>query len=188
MSNGADRHLLFGQLVAAFQAWTLDKARGLAEHLQSRGDLTAAKRALLERLAEVQLDVHAGDVQQSLAAVSIGRSTHESLARLGDPNIAATLGHVSSAQRSTDDDDPERTRTYLMGSSNSDGRRFRVLRPHAKGGLGAVFVALDSELNREVALKQILDRHADDSSPRRGSVSDWWLSSPGTRDSESTWR
>jgi serine/threonine protein kinase len=29
-----------------------------------------------------------------------------------------------------------------------------------------VFVALDAELNREVALKQILDRHADDSTSR----------------------
>jgi serine/threonine-protein kinase len=45
----------------------------------------------------------------------------------------------------------------------AEGQRYRILRPHAQGGLGAVHVALDLELNREVALKQMLDAHAGNS-------------------------
>ena len=70
----------------------------------------------------------------------------------------------------TDDDDlPDRTGSYSMGSATSDGQRFRILRPHAKGMAWApsASVALDSELDREeVALKQILDDRIDDPTSR----------------------
>jgi serine/threonine protein kinase len=39
--------------------------------------------------------------------------------------------------------------------------RFRVLRPHAKGGLGQVSLAQDNELKRQVAIKEIQARFAD---------------------------
>src|SRR5262249_61493709 len=104
----ADRHLLFGllalqnglinqvQLVAAFQAWTLDKVRALADLLVDRGDLSRSRRELLDALVEEHLKEHGGDAERSLAAIPAGRSTRESLANLGDPDIRATLGHFGS--------------------------------------------------------------------------------------------
>jgi serine/threonine protein kinase/tetratricopeptide (TPR) repeat protein len=44
--------------------------------------------------------------------------------------------------------------------------RYRVLGPHARGNLGVVQVALDTELNREVALKQVRPEHAHDGALR----------------------
>jgi hypothetical protein len=98
MTAAADRHLLFGlialqiglidqsKLVASFQAWTLDKARSLADHFVAHGDLDSEQRALLEALVAQHQKKH-GDARESLAAIPSGRSTRESLARLGDPDL-----------------------------------------------------------------------------------------------------
>jgi eukaryotic-like serine/threonine-protein kinase len=130
----ADRQLLFGllalqnglinqpQLLAAFQAWTLDKSRSLADHLEARGDLTGARRALLEGLAAIHLETHGGDPAKSLAAVLAGKSTRESLERIGDEDIGATLGRVGSRHGSTEDDDIDVTASYAVGTATSTER------------------------------------------------------------------
>ena len=176
----ADRNLLFGLLAlqnglidqgalfAAFAAWSRDKGQPLADHLVALGGLDPDDRAAVEVMADRHLNKHGGDVEKSLAVLSVGRSTRESMECAGGPEVTARLRHVGSAHPSTrgDDLDPERTGSFSVGSATSLGQRFRIVRPHAKGGLGAVFVALDSELDREVALKQILDDRADDPTSR----------------------
>ncbi len=113
----ADRNLLFGllalqnglidqvQLVAAFQAWTLDKARALADHLVGRGDLDADDRSAVDALVARHVKKHGGDVEKSLAAIPAGRFTREDLSQLGDADLGASIAQLSpgSTQRAADD-------------------------------------------------------------------------------------
>jgi hypothetical protein len=67
----------------------------LADHLIALGHPGAAQRAVVEVLADLHVEAHGGDVERSLAALPVGKSTRESLSDLGDPDIQATLGHAA---------------------------------------------------------------------------------------------
>jgi serine/threonine-protein kinase len=147
-------------LVAATRTWVLDKRKPLAQVLVEQGALPAKHRALLEPLVQAHVQRHGGDPQASLATLSSLASVREELAATADLAVQTSLARIA-APRPTDEDPAD-----AAGAATSSGTRFRILRPHAQGGLGEVYLARDEELHREVALKQIRREHADDRDSR----------------------
>ena len=184
MTGRMDYHLLLGivalqlgfvrreQLISATRSWLADKSQPLDAHLIAQGGLRPEDRDLLAPLVARHWENHSGDTQRSLAGLADVSSLAEELRSLGDEGIDETLSLIHGGTEATNAG-PSPTHMSDGGMTGNSGDespiqdvRFRILRTHAKGGLGEVYVAQDTELNREVAVKEIQNKYADDESSR----------------------
>ncbi len=175
-----DANLLFGVLAlqAAFidndkfaeicSAWATRKRTPLADLLVERGMLTPDDRKEVDRSFQRHMSRHAGNPSASLAAIAggIAISTLDQLSDEGIRKSLTTLTQMISIQKSTI--------THIgvgsdVGTGNTTidcspiGRdRYSVIRTHAKGGIGQVLLVRDERLGREVALKELLPKRAND--------------------------
>jgi serine/threonine-protein kinase len=151
-------------LIVAMNAWVLDKTKTLGQIFCEQDVLSVPRRTLLDALVQEHLNQHGNDAEQSLAALSTPLALRDDLRHLADPDLDASLVHVSRGARAQGN---EGATLDHVGTNDLPGAmRYRVLRPHAMGGLGEVFVAEDTELRREVALKEIRAERADDPTSR----------------------
>jgi serine/threonine protein kinase/tetratricopeptide (TPR) repeat protein len=163
-----DRNLLYGvlavqlgfisrdQLIAATTRWVLDKEQPLAEVFIRQGMISRTESQVIDGVVDKQLQNNS-DPRVKLHELEAFDELRDTLKNLGDTEIRSAVEFETKA--------PE---AYVSMSTiaheqtvGESKNRYTILRVHQKGGLGSVSIALDEELNREIALKEILPAHAD---------------------------
>ncbi len=143
------------QLLTAFSIWAADKEQDLVQLLVNQAVITDADFSLLRQLVELHLRTFDGDAAASLTQMSSVSTVKQALRSLvDDPLLAGEIPWFSETLDHGLDRSTNRNRssdTFERANAN----RFRIVKEHARGGLGVVYVAVDTQLRREVAVKQI---------------------------------
>ena len=165
-----ERDLLFG--ILAFQngavdadclaetcaAWATEPSITLADHFIDRGLITAEQRTEVEKVVAHELEAHGGDPQATLAATMDGRS----MAAIR--NVAGANGALEAKLGLEEHPQGGHVVLGTLSPHEPDNRdRYTLTHLHAKGGMGRVWLARDTALGRQIALKELRPDQADNS-------------------------
>ena len=165
-------------LIRAANVWKAERNKSLGGTLEDLGLLSAVDREHLRNLVAEKMDRGDGDSQESISETldqtspaDIGPDagsreeenfqtidhtpSNEDLTNLTNPSFP-----LWAANSEVVIGDPDAAEAVYQPASDPQSLRFKKLRFHDKGGLGEIHVAMDREVPREVALKEIKPRYA----------------------------
>ncbi len=166
-----ERDLLFG--VIAFQngavdadclaetcaVWATERSTSLADHFVDRGLITVEQRSEVEKTVAQELSANGGDPHITLAATLDGR-TLAAIGKLAGPKVGAEVKLSPPASQV----ESGHVRLGNIPVHEPDNRdRYTLTHLHAKGGMGRVWLARDTALGRQIALKELRPDQTDNS-------------------------
>jgi serine/threonine protein kinase len=158
-------------LAAVLKSWSERQDEPLPQVLKATTGLDDERLHALECLAAVHLKKHHDDLRLSLQALGAQELTQDVLSESDDETLRTLLTMPMGCESTIpidQDSAAEKTLGFSIHPSpvakaapDAKDDRFVLIRPHAQGGIGQVWLARDSELQREVAVKEIQPRFAE---------------------------